>query len=652
MSKKSSGVGRGSFLAGIATAGAGAAVSAVSPASAAPATDAATFAGRTKLSAPSTAVLAADTQPFTLTRAPDKEHIYNPGSDYMVDVLKAFNIDFLATMPGSTFRGIHESLINYGKNTMPEMISVVHEEISASLAHGYGKVKAKPMAILVHNTVGLQHASMGLYNAWCDRVPMLVLVGNILDAAQRRPGVEWYHTAVDVAAIVRGFIKYDDSPISLDHFRESATRAYQLGTTPPYGPSLIMVDADLAETGVKEAPGAVTPYHAPHIATGDANTVDEIAKMLVNAQNPLILTGRTARTAAGMPLVVQLAELLQIPVRDDFARQNFPSNHYLNQTFNRAVVGQADVILALEVGDLFGVVEDVPDLVVRSTKRHIKADTKVIEINSELGVGAGNYQDKQRFYPSDIPVPADAEATLPSLIEAVKRNLTSDRKAQNDARAAHYRTAFIATRMAARQAAAVGWDSSPISVARMCAELWNQVKHEDWALVSQSQFQSRWPQRLWDFTKPNQYNGDSGGGGVGYSMPSAAGAALAFKGTGRFPIAIVGDGEFMVAPGTLWTLAHHEIPLLTVMHNNRAYHQEVMHVQRMADRRDRNPTTAHIGTAINSPNIDFAKLAQSFGVWSQGPISNPAQLASAFAAAIKVVKSGKPALLDIVTQPR
>lgn len=651
MSKKTSGVGRRSFLAGIATAGAGAAVTALNPATAG-AAEAAKLNAPAKLLPPSTALAAADTESMDLQRVPDRTHVLSPGSDYMVDVVKSLNIPFVVCMPGSTFRGIHESFINYGNNTKPEMISVLHEEISAGIAQGYGKATGKPLAILVHNTVGLQHASMALYNAWCDRTPMVVLVGNILDAAQRRPGVEWDHTAVDVAAIVRGFIKYDDSPVSLNHFRESLTRAYQLSTTPPYGPALIMVDADLAESPVREAPSPITPYHVPHIASADSATIEEIAKMMTGAQNPLIITGRTARTPAGMALVVQLAEALQAPVIDDFARMNFPTNHYLNQSFNRGVLAQADVILALEVGDLFGIVEDVPDVIVRSTKRRIKPDTKVIEINSELVVGAGNYQDKQRFYPSDIPVPADAEATLPGLIESVKRNMSADRRAQNDARAARYKRAFVNTRLAAREAAAVGWDASPISVARMCAELGEQVKHEDWTLVSQSQFQSRWPQRLWDFTKPNQYNGDAGGGGVGYSMPSAAGAALAFKGTGRLPIAIVGDGEFMVAPGTLWTLAHHQIPLLTVMHNNRAYHQEVMHLQRMATRRDRNPKTAHIGTAIDGPAIDFAKLAASMGVWSEGPISNPALLASAFARAIKVVKSGKPALLDIVTQPR
>jgi len=234
----------------------------------------------------------------------------------------------------------------------------------------------------------------------------------------------------------------------------------------------------------------------------------------------------------------------------------------------------------------------------------------------------------------------------------VNRNLTSARRGQNDARAERFKTSFIAGRLAARDQAALGWDASPIAIGRMTAEVWNAIKNEDWALVSPTGFLSRFPQRLWDFTKPSQWNGESGGYGVGYGMPGAVGAALAHKGSGRVVVNIVGDGEFLVAPGSLWTLAHHKIPMLTIMHNNRAWHQEVMHVERMATRRDRDPSTAHIGTTIEAPFVDYAKLAQGYGVWAEGPLTNPAQLGPALARAIKVVKSGLPALLDVVTQPR
>jgi acetolactate synthase-1/2/3 large subunit len=653
MGKKAdkSGVDRRSFIAGIATVGAAAVAAKPEAASAAPTAP-------TKVSPPSIAVAAADTgsplatNPTIEFAETDKLHVTHPGSDYMVDVVRNLPIDYIIATPGSTFRGIQESFINYGENIHPEWITVHHEEISAAMAHGYAKVAGKPAAIIVHDDVGLQHASMAMYNAWCDRVGMLVLVGNILDAANRRPGVEWDHTAIDAAAAVRGFIKYDDSPVSLDQFRESTTRGYSIMTTPPFGSALIMVDGDLAESTAKIGPLPISPYHPVRPPAADANAVEEIAKLLVAAQNPVIVTSRLARTPAGTGLLVKLAELLQAPVVDTNDRVNMPTNHYLYQSFNRSVVAGADLILALEVSDLFGILGDVVDYAERRTILRIKPGTKVVEINSELLVGAGNYQDKQRFFPSDIPVGADAEATMPALIDAVTRNMTDARRNLNPQRAQRFKNAFINTRTASLDAAAVGWNASPVSPGRLCAEVWSQIKNEDWAYVSQSTFLSNWPQRTWDFTKTYQGIGVSGGGGVGYQMPAAVGAALAHKGTGRVVVNIVGDGELLMLPGSLWTLAHHRIPMLTIVHNNRAWHQEHMHVQRMANRRDRDVSRSAIGTVITDPNVDFSYLAKAYGVYAEGPIETPDQLAPALQRAIKMVKSGHPALLDVVTQPR
>ena len=653
---KDKGVDRRAFITGIATASAGAAAASVAGPS--PAEAAAADPVAQKISPPSTAAAAADTgstlavDPTIEFLVTDKLHVSHPGSDYMVDVVRNLPIDYIIATPGSTFRGIQESFVNYGENVHPEWITVHHEEISAAVAHGYAKVAGKPAAIIVHDDVGLQHASMALYNAWCDRVGMLVLVGNILDSATRRPGVEWDHTAIDPANMVRGYIKYDDSPVSLDQFRESTTRGYSIMTTPPFGSALIVVDADLAENSVEGSPRPIAPYHPVRPPVGDSASIAEIAKLLVGAQNPLIITSRFSRTPAGPDLLVKLAEQLQIPVIDTNDRVNMPSNHYLYQSFNRSLVGQADVVLALEVGDLFGMLGDVTDTIGRPTVVRVKPGTKVVEINSQLLVGAGNYQDKQRFYPSDIPVAADAEATLPSLIDAVESNLTDARRNLNPQRAAHFKEVFIRTRMSARDAAAAGWNASPVSPARLCAELWSQIKTEDWAYVSQSTFLSNWPQRTWDFTKTHHGIGVSGGGGVGYQMPAAVGAALAHKGSDRVVVNIVGDGELLMLPGSLWTLAHHRIPMLTIVHNNRAWHQEHMHVQRIANRRDRDVTRSAIGTVITDPNVDYAMLAKAYGVYGEGPIDHPDQLGPALARAIKMVKSGHPALLDVVTQPR
>jgi acetolactate synthase-1/2/3 large subunit len=252
----------------------------------------------------------------------------------------------------------------------------------------------------------------------------------------------------------------------------------------------------------------------------------------------------------------------------------------------------------------------------------------------------------------DLAIAADGETTLPPLIEAVKRLLTDDRRRALAARGARLATERQQLFAQAQEAAAQGWGASPISTARLSAELWAQIRDTDWALASDANFVSQWPMRLWKFEKHYQLLGPSGGYGVGYGAPAAVGAALAHKKHGRLSVAIQNDGDLMYAPGILWTAAHHRVPLLSVMHNNRAYHQEVMHLVRMAARHQRGVSTAKIGTTLDDPFIDYAKLAQSMGVYAEGPISDPNALGPAIGRALAVVRKGEPALLDVVTQPR
>jgi acetolactate synthase-1/2/3 large subunit len=580
--------------------------------------------------------------------------VRNPGSDFMVDLLKHAGIDYVAAMPGSTFRGLHESILNYGGNSGPELITCVHEEISAAMAHGYAKVAGKPMACLVHSNVGLQHASMAIYNAWCDRVPMVVLAGDALDAATRRPWVEWLHSQTDLATMVRDFTKWDDTPVSLEHYADSFMRACEFTTTPPYAPVLLVVDSDLQERPVSDPAKARLPRRtvvAP--PAGEPTAIDRAAALLVAAEAPLIFADRVARTPAGVDRLVELAELLNAPVIDRCSRLNMPTNHFLNQTFRQgALTPAADVILGLELTDIYGLLNSMPDLPVRVPRRLASEKASIIAISANYGYMKGNVQDAQRYLAADLTLDADGEACLPQLIDSIRRRLTPERRSAIALREPGLRTAFRAMRAAAAEDAARSWDASPIGTGRLCMELWAQIKDLDWALVSSGFLASQWPQRLWDITKHYQFIGDSGGAGIGYGAPAAAGAALAHRGTGRIPIAIQSDGDLMVLPGTMWTLAHHKIPLLMVMQNNRAWHQETMHLQRMANRRDRGVDHAPIGTLLTDPEIDFAKMAQSMGVWAEGPISDPKKLAPALARALDVVKAGKPALLDVITQPR
>ena len=168
----------------------------------------------------------------------------------MVDVIKSLDFEYVAANPGSSFRALHESLINYGGNRTPELLTCCHEESSVAMAHGYAKIEGKPMMVMAHGTVGLQHASMAIYNAYADRVPVYIVLGNILDATWRRSDVEWTHAVQDCAAMVRDCVKWDDTPVSLAHFAESGVRAYTMAMTPPHGPVVLVADTTLQEEPV------------------------------------------------------------------------------------------------------------------------------------------------------------------------------------------------------------------------------------------------------------------------------------------------------------------------------------------------------------------------------------------------------------------
>jgi thiamine pyrophosphate-dependent acetolactate synthase large subunit-like protein len=593
--------------------------------------------------------------PAELARVPGK-----PGSDFMVDVIKSLDIKYLPTNCASSFRALHESLIDYGGNKMPEFLTCMHEESAVGMAHGYFKISGKPLLTLCHGTVGLQHATMGIYNAWCDRVPVIIVGGNDLDAASRPPGVPTIHAAQDINTIVRDYTKWDDTPVSLQHFSQSFVRAYKIAMTPPYGPVAIALDAGLQQEPMKDhGPKPYIPRYVPTAPPqADTGAVKEAARLLVNAQNPVIVVDRAARTPAGISLLVQLAELLQARVVDQGSRMNFPTTHYLSS--GPGVIGGADVIIGLELSDFWGTVNAYTDNGendgIGMNSSRIKPNTKLISISSVDLNTKSNYQDLQRYQVVDVPMAGDAEATLPALIEAVRAAIPNDRKDAIAKRAEAARKSYAEEQVRTRQAAAVAWDASPISTARLVMETFAHIKHLDWSMVAAESPGFNWPQRLWPMEKHYHSLGRSGGYGVGYGAPAAVGAALANKDLGRFSVTFQPDGDLMYAPGVLWTAARHKIPLLSVMVNNRGYHQEVMHVQRMANFRNRAVNTGDdlgpIGTSIMNPDIEYHKLAQSMGWWAKGPIKDPAELGPALKEAVAVVQSGQPALLNVWTQPR
>jgi acetolactate synthase I/II/III large subunit len=575
------------------------------------------------------------------------------GSDLMVDALKTLDLEYAAAVPGSSFRGIHESCVNYGGNKKPEWLTVLHEELSVALAHGYAKIEGKPMLTCMHGTVGLHHATMAIYNAYCDRTPVFMIVGNHMDGTDRRPGTgDWVHSVQDPAHLCRDFTKFDDQPVCLTSFAESAVRAYKLAMTPPMGPVLLSADLKLQESIVTPA----TQCRIPKLTlskppVGDIGSVREAAKLLVQADSPVIVADYATRTPAGLPLVVELAELLQAAVVDRGFRVNFPSRHPLNQSGRaRAVVSSADAILGLDLYDFWGVVNSFRDQLHRTSQQLTKAGTKMISINSADLFIKANYQNFSRYTEVDLSIAADSEATLPSLIEEVKRLITADRRRVYEQRGTKLGAAHNEVVERVRAEATSGWNVSPVSTARMAAEVYAQIKDKDWSLVDG---RNQWVERLWKIDKHYHHIGESGGMGLGYGTPASVGAALANRKHGRFSVAIQSDGDMMMGPGSLWTAAHHRIPILFVMFNNRAYHRQTQHILRAGLRHGRGTSdSSKIGTAIDDPNIDFAMLARSMGVHGEGPIENPNDLAPALRRAIATVEKGEPAVVDVVTQPR
>jgi acetolactate synthase-1/2/3 large subunit len=579
-----------------------------------------------------------------------------PGADFMVDIFQSLGLEYAFANPASSFIAIHESIIGHAGNRNPEFITCTHEELSVAMADGYAKIAGRPALVCAHGTVGLQHAAMAVYNAYCDRVPVYIVLGNTADAAGRHGRVEWLHSAQDPAAMVRDFIKWTDQPGSLEHFAESAVRAYEIAMTPPQMPVVLVADTALQQ---KRPPldfaGHVPRVQVPSPPHGDPSALRDAARALVTARRPVIVAGRVVKSPPGMRDLVELAELLQAGVVDEYRRLNFPSRHPLNQTASkRAAIASADVVLALEADDLFGAVHRLHGQLKVFPQPLAAKGVRIIRIGLDAFIPGSNYQNHQRHQEVQLSLAADAEATLPSLIEAVRRELGTGRAAGREARGLGWQEARRKAQARADLDAKRGWDSSPVTTARLSMEIWNAIRHHDWSLVSFTRRVSDWPLRLWDFTAPHQYIGGAGGEGVGYIAPAAAGAALANRKQGRLSVALQTDGDLLSSSGVLWTLAHHRIPLLMVMHNNRAYAEEVRHLGHMARRHARGIARHRydVGTTIDDPNVDFGGLARSMGVDAEGPIADPALLAATLQRGVSAVRAGRPYLIDVLTAPR
>jgi thiamine pyrophosphate-dependent acetolactate synthase large subunit-like protein len=549
-------------------------------------------------------------------------------SDAAAAALRALEVPFVALNPGASFRGLHDSLVNYLGNERPQMLLCLHEEHTVAIAHGYYRVSGRMMAAAVHANVGLMHATMAIFNAWCDRVPVLVLgATGPLDAAKRRPWIDWIHTARDQGALVRDYTKWDDLPASPAAAQESIMRAALLARTAPRGPVYVCLDAGLQESRLDAAPPApdASRFTPPPPAQPLPATIERAAKLLDSAAQPLILAGRVGRDEQAWRERVALAEKLGARVMTDIKQAAaFPTDHPLHPvppaTFlspaGAELVRSADVILSLDWNDLAGLL--------KSAYGAAPVAARVIQASVDLHAHRGWSMDHQGLPPVDCHLLAEPDVAVPLLMAAFERTVP-------------------AAPVPARPAPAPAPVDTGLTVATVAATLNDALGDADACFV---RVPLSWGGDYRAFRHPLDFIGYDGGAGIGSGPGMAVGAALALRGSGRIPVAFMGDGDFLMGVTAFWTATHYRIPLLVVIANNRSFFNDELHQERVARERGRPVENRWIGQRIDGPDIDLAAMARAQGALGFGPVSDRGELAPALRAAIDAVRGGAVAVVD------
>jgi acetolactate synthase I/II/III large subunit len=565
------------------------------------------------------------------------------GSDVMVDAIKACGFKYVSLNPGSSYRGLHDSLVNHGGND-PEIITCNHEKLAVSIAHGYTKAAHEPMAVILHDIVGLLQGTMGIYYAWIDRAPVVVFGGaGPMAYDRRRPHIDWIHTANVQGNAVRDYTKWDDQPASVASVPESVMRAYRIANAAPQGPVYVALDAGLQEDELTEdvplpnwdrlkTPARIGP---------DPAALRQLAERLCSSERPLVVTSYAGRDPDAFGQLVELAELVGLGVVDTGWRLNFPNRHPYAVVGSDAVE-EADCVLFVDVKDM-GKWTQKLDRTTREITSQIPADAAILDIGfNELGIGAWSH-DHAQLHETDLQVTADTSVALPLLIELCRELNGNERDGWRR------RLTELHEQTRAGWAAEARRDSglSPVATSRLATEVWEVVKEHDWVLTAGTA--SGWAPKVWDFDRPYRHPGNSLGTATQIGM--SIGVALAHKGSGRLVVDLQPDGDLMFDLGALWIAAYHKLPLLAVMFNNRAYYNDWEHQERMAHHRDTDVAKAYIGMEIDKPAPDFAMAARSMGWYGEGPIADPEAVQAAVRRAAEVVLSeGRPALVDVVCQ--
>jgi benzoylformate decarboxylase/acetolactate synthase-1/2/3 large subunit len=562
------------------------------------------------------------------------------GSDVMVDAIKACGFKYLPLNPGSSYRGLHDSLVNYGGN-VPEIITCNHEKIAVGIAHGYAKAAREPAACVLHDLVGLLHGSMGIYYAWIDRAPVVVFGGaGPMAYERRRPNIDWIHSAVVQGNAVRDYTKWDDQPFSIASVPESVMRAHRIASAHPQGPVYVALDAALQEDPADPDPPLPDwrRLRPPAPVGPDPAALRALAEALCASERPVIVTGYAGRDRHAFGQLIELSELLGAGVIDTGWRLNFPNRHPHAVTME--LLRECDCVLFVDVKDA-GKWTQALDRTTRRVESLIPAGATVLDVGfNELGIGAWSH-DHAQLYETDVQVTADTAVALPLLVELCPEIDRRGRDGWRRRLAEHHEATWRAWAAEAGDEAS----DSPVAGSRLAAEVWDAVREHDWVLTAGTA--GGWAHKLWDFDREYRHPGASLGTAtqIGISL----GVALAHKDTGRLVVDLQPDGDLMFDLGALWIAAYHRIPMLAVMFNNRAYDNDWEHQERIARARGTDEARAYIGMEIDAPAPDFAAAARALGWHAEGPISDPDAVQAAVGRAAEVVMGeGRPALVDVV----
>lgn len=563
------------------------------------------------------------------------------GSDVAVEILDRLGIRYASLNPGASLRGLHDSL---ARATGPELVLTTYEGVAVAIAHGYAKAAGEPMAVLLHDLVGLQNGSLGIFNAWADQVPILVLGGSgPADAARRRPWIDWIHATRSQGLVVRDYVKWDDEPASVQAMVSSLVRAHRLATTTPNGPTYVALDALL-----QEEPAPDVPFEhllAPRVnpITAPMPDLERLADTIMGAERPVILADFVGRSSAGYEALIALAEALAAPVVDLGSRHNFPSDHWADGTeHQRELLQTTDLVVALDVRDLRWAISEI-DIENHGSHDLVPAGTPVVGMSLTELMHRG-FNDRESVVGADLMLLADTSVALPVLASLVA-DRAGDRRAKRD----ELEQRLLAAGPGPVLPVAGAGSEGPVTRARLAAELGALVPGGPWQLAHG--ILGGWARRAWPFTSWNCYLGSSGGGGLGYGVGATLGAALAHRDDDTLVLDLQPDGDLLYTASGLWTAAHHRLPALFVVVNNRTYGKDRLHQQTVARLRGRPELEPSPGIDLDDPAVDFAALASSQGVEGIGPIVDTGELSKALTRAVAAARDERrPVLVDVVVE--